>query len=73
MDHRSDKVSKACIYGILDIIKRNFIHLDINPFSEREHIAICCRPSACNARAPYSGSCNFPQYFCGIWYLGHPL
>jgi len=26
-----------------------------------------------NARAPYSGGSNFPQYFYGIWYLGHPL
>ena len=26
-----------------------------------------------NARAPYSGGCNFRQYFNGIWYLGHPL
>jgi len=29
--------------------------------------------SVCNARAPYSGGCNFPQYFYGIWYPGHPL
>jgi len=29
--------------------------------------------SVCNAHAPYSGDCNFPQYFYGIWYLGHPL
>ena len=40
--------------------------------------AICCRPSVClssvcNARAPYSGGCNFRQFFYGIWYLGHPL
>jgi len=53
-------------------------------FSEREReftFAICCRPSVClsvclsvcNARAPYSGGCNFPQYFYGVWYLGHPL
>jgi len=26
-----------------------------------------------NDRAPYSGGCNFRQYFYGIWYLGHPL
>ena len=26
-----------------------------------------------NARAPYSGSSNFRQYFYGIRYLGHPL
>jgi len=32
-----------------------------------------CRLSACNARAPYSGGCNFPQYFYGIRYLGHPF
>ena len=25
--------------------------------------------SVCNARAPYSGGCNFQQYFYGIWYL----
>jgi len=40
--------------------------------------AIRCRPSVClsvvcNARARYSGSSNFRQYFYGIWYLGHPL
>ena len=46
--------------------------------------AICCRPSVCrlsvvclsvvgNARAPYSGGSNFPQYFYGIWYPSHPL
>jgi len=32
-----------------------------------------CRLSVCNARAPYSAGCNFPQCFYGIWYLGHPL
>jgi len=31
------------------------------------------RLSVCNARAPYSGGCNFRQYFNGILYLGHPL
>jgi len=30
MDHINDKVKKA--YGILGIIKRNFIHMDINSF-----------------------------------------
>ena len=29
--------------------------------------------SVCNARAPYSSGLNFPQYFYGIWYLGHPV
>jgi len=55
-------------------------------FSEREltfTFANCCRPSVCglslclsvvgNACAPYSGGCNFRQYFYGIWYHGHPL
>jgi len=56
-------------------------------FSEREltfTFAICCRLSVCllsvvcltvvcNARAPYSGGSNFPQYFYGVRYLGHPL
>jgi len=50
--------------------------------SEREReftFAICWLPSVCrlsvvgNARAPYSDGCNFPQYFYGIRYLGHPL
>jgi len=34
---------------------------------------VVCLSSVDNARAPYSGGCNFPQYFNGIWYLGHPL
>jgi len=29
--------------------------------------------SVCNAPAPYSGGYNFPQYFYGFWYRGHPL
>jgi len=38
----------------------------------------CCCPSVClssvcNARAPYSGGCNFRQYCYSIWYRGHPL
>jgi len=53
-------------------------------FSERElafMFAICYLPSVCrlsvclsvvcNARAPYSGGCNFQKFFYGIWYLGH--
>jgi len=54
-------------------------------FSERELVnsrsrslyAIARPPvvclSVCNVRAPYSGGSNFPQYFYGIRYLGHPL
>ena len=30
-------------------------------------------PVVCNAHAPYSGGCNFREYFYGIWYPGHPL
>jgi len=45
-------------------------------FSERE--LTIARPSVvclsvCNARAPYSGGWNFPQYFYSIRYIGHPL
>jgi len=29
--------------------------------------------SVSNVHSPYSGGCNFWQYFYGIWYLGHPL
>jgi len=32
-----------------------------------------CRRSVCNARAPYSGGCNFGQFFYDIWYFGHML
>ena len=31
------------------------------------------RLSVCNARAPYSGGCKFPQFFYAIWYPGHLL
>jgi len=27
-----------------------------------------CLSVVCNARAAYSGGCNFPQFFYGIWY-----
>jgi len=45
------------------------------------HVRVRCmlspvRLSVClsvgNARAPYSGGCNFPQYFYGIRYDGNP-
>ena len=35
--------------------------------------SVVCLSVVCNARAPYSGGSNFPQYFYGIWYRGHPL
>jgi len=34
--------------------------------------SVVCLSSVCNARAPYSGGSDFPQYFYGIRYLGHP-
>jgi len=50
-------------------------------FSQREltfTFTICHRPSVClsvmrNVREHYSGGSNFPQYFYGTRYLGHPL
>jgi len=36
-------------------------------------VGICCCPSVCNVRAPYSDGSNFRQYFYGIRYPGHPL
>jgi len=37
-------------------------------------LSLVCRLSVvCNIHAPYSGGSNFPQYFYGIRYLGHPL
>jgi len=71
-------------YSMLEFI-RNSRFCAVNIISEREltfTFANCCRPSGlsfvcrlsvCNARAPYSGGCNFRQFFYGIWYLGHPL
>ena len=35
--------------------------------------SLVCLSSVCNARAPYSGGCNFPQYFYSVMYLGHAL
>jgi len=34
---------------------------------------VCPSSVVGNARAPYSGGCNFRQYFYGIWYVGYPL
>jgi len=53
----------------------------VSGFSERRsrslYAVVCrlsdCLSSVCNVRAPYSGGCNFPQYFYGIWYLGDAL
>ena len=41
-------------------------------FSERELSSVCLSV-VCNVRGPYSGGSNFPQYFYGIRYSGHPL
>jgi len=35
--------------------------------------SVVCLSSVGNTRVPYSGGCNFRQYFYGISYLGHPL
>ena len=58
----------------------NFLKFGYMVFSELTFtFAIWYRPSVCrlsvvcNARAPYSVGSNFPHYFYGIWYLGHPL
>jgi len=37
------------------------------------HLSVICLSLVGNARAPYSGNCNFRQYFYGIRYVGHPL
>jgi len=45
-------------------------------FSERElrnMLSPVRLSSVCNVRAPYSGGSNFPQYFYGVRYLGHPV
>ena len=44
-----------------------------NMYSPSLH-AVARRPSVvCNVHAPYSVGWNFQQYFCAIWYLGHPM
>jgi len=46
----------------------------VNLRSRSLYYAIARPPVVCNVRAPYnSGGSNFPQYFYGIRYLGHPL
>jgi len=45
----------------------------VTVFSELHYMLSPARLSVCNAGAPYSGVWNFPQYFCGIGYLGRPL
>jgi len=32
--------------------------------------SVCRLSVVCNARAPYSGTCNFRQSFYDVWYLG---
>jgi len=69
---------RSPISATAEHLSDNFVH-----FSERELMftfVICymispARPSSVvgNACVLYSGGCNFPQYFYGIWYLGHPL
>ena len=39
----------------------------------RPSVSVICLSVICNACVPYSGGCNFRQFFYGIWYLGHPL
>jgi len=57
----------------------NFIILLANVNSRSRSLYAVARPSVIylssvgNARAPYSGRCNFRQYFYGIWYPSHPL
>jgi len=47
-----------------------FLHI----FSEIRYMLSPVRlPYVCNARAPYSGSCKFRQFFYEIWYLRRPL
>ena len=56
----------------LHINNNNWFLANVN--SRSRSLYAIARPSVvCNARAPYSGGSNFPQYFYGIWYLGHPL
>jgi len=56
--------------------------LEVCEFRFTFTFAICYRPSICLSsvcrlssvtRAPYSGGCEFRQYFYGVCYLGHPL
>jgi len=49
---------KAALCGIVKLANIS------NIFSKRELTF---------AHAPYSGGCNFWQYFYGMWYAGHPL
>ena len=79
-------IAVAFAFGWLKILFQSFFCCTISclVFSEREltfaicyRLSVCrlsvCLSSVCNGGAPYSGGSNFPQYFYGIRYLGHPL
>ena len=64
--------------GVMAVILRYFSEFGtIRAHCVKVHVRYILSPVrlsvVCNVRAPYSGGSNFPQYFYGIRYLGHPL
>jgi len=56
------------MYFILEVIIFNEHDLTLTfAMLSPVRLSSVCRLCVCNARAPYSGGCNFPQYFYGIY------
>jgi len=60
----------SCVYFLANVNVKNSRSRSLYAVARP---SVVCLPSVCNARAPYSGGCNFRQFFDGTWYLGHPL
>jgi len=53
----------VCLYFCLFLANRN-----VSSLYAVARPSVCCL-SVCNTDAPYSGGCQFLQFFYGIWYL----
>jgi len=66
-------ISTQSLIIIIIIIRKFITRTNVHVRCMLSPVRLSVRLSVCNARAPYSDSCNFRQFFYGIWYLGHPL
>ena len=64
-DHNSENVT------VLSILRTRVVSARSRSLYAVARPSVVCL-SVGNARAPYSGGCDYPQYFYGIRYPGHP-
>jgi len=73
---RTVKAMSMCSRGLFSSTTAAFL-ANVNSRSSSLYAvarpSVVCLSVVSNARAPYSGGCNFSQYFYGVRYLGHPL